>query len=91
NLNVIHIGVKIFIIDKHIDKIFAVRYVIDNYKMKNIITAGDSSVDYNFTSIGKSILPKHASFKHKDSYITEKEGITSTEEILNLIEKEFVN
>lgn len=91
DLKVIHIGVKIFIIDSYIDKIFATKYIIENYNMKNIITAGDSIVDYNFTTIGKSILPKHASFKHKHSYITEKEGITSTEDILTFIEREFVN
>ncbi|MGL4741054.1 MAG: HAD family hydrolase [Sarcina sp.] len=91
NLNILHIGIKIFIIDKNIDKVFAVKYVVDNYNMKNVITSGDSIVDYNFTTIGKSILPKHASFKHKNSYITEKEGITSTEDILTFLESKFVN
>lgn len=85
NLEVIQIKSKIFIIHKRINKIAAVDYIVDKYGIKNLITSGDSIVDEEFTKRGISILPKHASFRHNKSIITEKEGIYSTEEIIEKI------
>lgn len=86
-IKVIHIGVKIFIIDERINKINAVDYIIEKYDIKKLFTAGDSEVDREFTKRGISIIPKHSSFKHENSYITEKEGIFSTEDIINYLRK----
>ncbi|MGL5086863.1 MAG: HAD family hydrolase [Clostridium sp.] len=80
---VIQIGVKIFIINEKINKIYASDYIINKFNMKNIITAGDSEVDEEFTKRGISILPKHASFSHKESIITTKCGIHSTEDMID--------
>lgn len=86
-IKIIHIGIKIFIIDKRINKINAVDYIIKKYDIKKLFTAGDSEVDREFTKRGVSIIPKHSSFKHENSYITEKEGIFSTEDIINYLRK----
>ena len=84
-LIVLRIDAKIFIIHKEIDKVHAVDYIIDKFNIKRLITAGDSEVDEQFTKRGISILPKHSSFKHEKSIITEKNNIKSTEDILEII------
>ncbi|MEN8077859.1 HAD family hydrolase [Clostridioides difficile] len=84
-LIVLRIDAKIFIIHNEIDKVHAVDYVIDKFNIKRLITAGDSAVDEQFTKRGISILPKHSSFKHEKSIITEKNNIKSTEDILEII------
>lgn len=83
------IGRKIFVIHEKIDKSSAVKYFIDKYKVENYILSGDTEVDRRFTSMGKSILPKHASFRHDNSVVTTKPGILSTDEILDYVENEF--
>lgn len=82
---IIHIGIKIFIIDEKINKINAVDYIVKKYKIENLFTAGDSEVDKEFTKMGKAIIPKHGSFRHEEAFITEKEGIFSTEEIIDYL------
>lgn len=84
-LIVLRIDAKIFIIHNEIDKVHAVDYIIDKFNIKRLITAGDSEVDEQFTKRGISILPKHSSFKHEKSIITEKNNIKSTEDILEII------
>lgn len=88
NIKVIHIGVKIFIIDELINKINAVDYLVDKLKIEKLFTAGDSVVDEEFTKRGKAMLPKHSSFKHKNAYVSEKEGIHSTEDLVYFLKKE---
>lgn len=83
---VMQIGVKIFIIHEKIDKIHAVDYIIEKFDINNVFTAGDSEVDIEFTRRGICILPKHSIFKHDDAIITEKDGIYSTEDILDILE-----
>ncbi|MEG1002046.1 HAD family hydrolase [Clostridium sp.] len=82
---IINVHSKIFIINENINKIHAVNYIIRKFNLKNVITSGDSEVDLEFTTKGICILPKHASFKHKEAEVTEKEGIYSTEEILEKV------
>ncbi|WP_297520750.1 HAD family hydrolase [uncultured Clostridium sp.] len=89
NIKVMHIGVKIFIIDERINKIYAVDYIIKKYDIDNLFTAGDSEVDLEFTTRGKAIIPKHACFRHVDAFVTEKEGIHSTEDLIDYLKKEF--
>ena len=84
-LIVLRIDAKIFIIHNEIDKVHAGDYIIDKFNIKRLITAGDSEVDEQFTKRGISILPKHSSFKHEKSIITEKNNIKSTEDILEII------
>lgn len=83
---VMQIGVKIFIIHNNIDKIHAVDYVIEKLNINNIFTSGDSEVDMEFTRRGRCILPSHSIFKHEDAIITKKDGIYSTEDILDILE-----
>ena len=90
NIKVIHIAKKIFIIDERIDKIYAVDYIVNKYKIKNFVTAGDSKVDENFTKRGRAIIPKHASFTHNNAIVTQKEGIESTEDIIEYLQREFI-
>lgn len=84
--NVIKIYAKIFIMNKSINKIFALRYLEKKFNIKELVTSGDTEVDKDFTSRGISILPRHASFTHKNAFITDNEGIYCTEEILNIVE-----
>ncbi|MGL5069398.1 MAG: HAD family hydrolase [Sarcina sp.] len=90
NIKVMHIGVKVFIIDEKINKIYAVDYITKKYKIENLITAGDSEVDFEFTTRGSAVIPKHACFRHDNAFVTEKEGIHSTEDLIDYIKKEFV-
>ncbi|MGL4453052.1 MAG: HAD family hydrolase [Sarcina sp.] len=85
NIKVMHIGVKVFIIDSRINKIHAVDYIVKKYMINNLITAGDSEVDIEFTTRGKAIIPKHACFRHDEAFITEKEGIYSTEDLIEYL------
>lgn len=82
-IEVIKIGVKIFIINEKINKLMATDYIIGKFDMKNIITSGDSQVDREFTKRGVSILPKHSSFIHEESIITLKDGIYATDDLLD--------
>ena len=86
-IKIIHIGIKIFIIDKRINKINAVDYIIKKYNIKKFLQQEIVKLIENLLKRGISIIPKHSSFKHENSYITEKEGIFSTEEIINYLRK----
>ena len=90
NINVLKIEAKIFIIHNRINKVYAVDYIIERFNIKKLITSGDTEVDREFTSRGITILPKHSSFKHEKSIITEKSKIHATEEILDYIEEIIV-
>ena len=91
SLKVIQIEAKIFIIHESINKLPALEYIVDKYKIENLITSGDSVVDKEFTTKGTSILPRHSSFQHENSIITHKSFINSTEDILDEIEKIVCN
>lgn len=84
-IKIIHIGVKVFLIDEKINKINATDYIVDKYNILSLITSGDTIVDKDFTTRGTSIIPAHASFRHENSIITKSKGIKSTEEILEYI------
>lgn len=90
NINVLKIEAKIFIIHNRINKVYAVDYIIEKFNIKKLITSGDTEVDREFTSRGIAILPKHSSFKHEKSIITERSKIHATEEILDYIEEIIV-
>ncbi|WP_297438115.1 HAD family hydrolase [uncultured Clostridium sp.] len=90
SINIMHIGVKVFIIDEKIDKIYAVDYLTNKFSIKNLYTAGDSAVDIEFTKRGKAVLPKHSSFRHESATVTSKEGIYSTEDLINYLKKELI-
>lgn len=91
SIKVIHIGIKIFIIDEKINKLNAVDYLIEKIGINKLFTSGDSIVDEDFTKRGTAILPKHCSFNYKKAYISEKEGIHSTDFLLNYLKKEIVD
>lgn len=90
-VKVIKIKAKIFIINKKINKLKALDYIVDKYGIKHLITSGDSEVDKGFTTRGISILPKHSSFKNENSIITNDSNIKATEEILSEVEKIIFN
>lgn len=85
SIRIIQIGIKVFLIDERINKVNAVDYLIENYNIENLFTAGDSEVDKEFTKRGKALLPNHSSFKHNSAFITKKTGIYSTEEIIEYL------
>ncbi|MEG2353995.1 MAG: HAD hydrolase family protein [Clostridium sp.] len=85
HIEVIKIEAKIFIIHEGVNKLPALDYVVERFKIKRLITSGDSEVDREFTMRGISVLPKHCEFKHKDSIVTKKSAINSTEEILDFV------
>lgn len=87
--NVVQVGRKMFVIHEKIDKKYAVEYLVNKYRINNFITSGDSDADKAFTTMGKAILPKHASFNHASSVLTKESGIYATEEILEFVLKEF--
>ena len=78
------LGIKVFLINRNIDKSFALDYLKDKYGFEDIHTAGDSDYDMEFTSLPyvKAYLPLHSTFTHKNAYISNKKGIESTEDIL---------
>lgn len=79
--------VKVFLINKKIDKANALNYLKEKYNFKYVHTAGDSIYDMKFTGLDYvySYLPKHAEFSHKKAYISKQDGIHSTEDILQQI------
>lgn len=91
NIKIMKIGVKIFIINKNINKIFAVDYLINKIGIKKLITSGDSEADREFTTRGKAILPKHCNFSHENAYITKQEGIYATEHIIDYLNEEIIH
>ncbi len=90
NIRVMQIGAKVFFINENIDKINAVDYIIDRFKIENLITSGDSEVDRMFTTRGISILPKHCSFKSEKAIFTERDGIYSTDDLINILKKHIL-
>ncbi|MGL4990471.1 MAG: HAD family hydrolase [Sarcina sp.] len=91
SIKIMKIGVKIFIINKNINKIYAVDYLINKVGIKKLVTSGDSEADKEFTTRGKAILPKHASFSHENACITKQEGIYATECIIDYLNEEFIH
>lgn len=83
------VGRKMFVIHDKIDKIYAVEYLVNKVGIERFITSGDSEADKKFTSLGISILPKHSSFRHSHSCVTEESGIESTDEIIDFVSKHF--
>lgn len=84
-------GRKIYCLPLGLDKSIALKYLIDTYRIKDFITAGDSIFDESFTALGDSILlPSHASFHHMNACRMEKDGIYSGEELIEkLYQLEF--
>lgn len=87
NFMVGQVAAKVFIINKNINKIKAVDYIIKKYNINKLITSGDSDVDKEFTTRGQAILPKHSTFTHKNAIVTKQKGIYATDELLNIVER----
>lgn len=84
-------GKKIYYIPKWLDKEKAMKYVVDKYNIKDVITAGDSSVDENFVKAGnKCIVPAHATFDTTNCVRTMSKGIMAGEELLSMIKSSIV-
>ena len=87
NFMVGQVAAKVFIINKNINKIKAVDYIIKKCNINKLITSGDSDVDKEFTTRGQAILPKHSTFTHKNAIVTKQKGIYATDELLNIVER----
>lgn len=75
---------KLYIIPKGLDKAVAVKYLIDNYNLSNIITSGDGKVDEQFTKLGQKILlPNNAVFHHLGEHRMNYDDILGGEEIID--------
>lgn len=85
--SVFRTGIKVFIIDKNIDKKFAVNYLNYKYNFKRIYTAGDSEADRLFTEMDGviSLIPDHATFTNNRAIRTKHKGIKASEEILEYL------
>ena len=69
-----------------IDKSIAVKYLIENYHLSDIITSGDSKFDKEFTKLGTHILlPKHSTFSYPSEFRTKSVGTKACEEIFEKI------
>lgn len=79
---------KLYIIPKGLDKAVAVKYLIDNYQLFNIVTSGDGKVDEQFTKLGQKILlPNNAVFHHLGEHRMNYDDILGGEELIdNLLE-----
>lgn len=84
-------GKNIFIMNKNLKKVDAVKHLIKKFNFKDIYTAGDSEPDEEFTGLEgvKTYLPKHATFTHKKAFVTSTKGIEATDEILEKILKDI--
>lgn len=78
---------KFYIVPKGLDKSVALQYLIENYKLKNIITSGDGKVDEKFTEFGLPLLPKKAVFSHDNEIRMINDGIIGGEEIVEKLMK----
>jgi hydroxymethylpyrimidine pyrophosphatase-like HAD family hydrolase len=90
HIRIIQMGFKVFIINKNIDKLHAVDYIIDKFEIENLFTAGDSEPDRCFTRRGISILPKHCSFSNENAIVTEKSGIYATDDLIDILKRHIV-
>lgn len=91
-----HQGRKLYAVPKSINKRDAVKFIADRENIKDIISAGDSNLDFCMSEISKLFLiPKHGELvsktdeNHKNIVITKAEGVFSALEILNKIESYF--
>ncbi len=89
HIRLMQMGVKVFIINKNIDKIHAVDYIRNKFEIENLFTAGDSEADRCFTTRGVSILPKHCSFRNEKSIVTERAGVYATDDLIDIL-KEYI-
>ena len=79
-------GRKLYVIPKFLDKEFAVKYICEEFKNADIITAGDSFVDKAFIELGRiKLLPKHSLLSIDNSIKTHNIGIYAGEEILDIV------
>lgn len=90
-------GRKLYFIPKCVSKNRAVKYVADREGIDEIITSGDSLLDYGMSSISKLFIsPRHGeinSLTDIDRNIvkfTNNSGISASHEILEIILKEII-
>jgi hydroxymethylpyrimidine pyrophosphatase-like HAD family hydrolase len=86
---------KIYVVPKWLDKQIAVKYIIQKYKLQNMIVSGNNLIDKEFLSLEDLtvILPKHAdkTLHSTANIITQAEGIEAGEEILEYVTKSKEN
>lgn len=77
---------KYYIIPKELNKEVAVKYLMKQYGLTNLITSGDGNVDKDFVTLGNYILlPKHTVFQLKNENRINKEKILNCEGIIEKI------
>lgn len=97
NWSMILNGRKLYFIPKYVTKNRAVKYIAEREGVKNIITSGDSLLDYDMASISKLFIsPKHGDINNLDDVdksivkFTKKSGIFASHEILEIVLKEVI-
>lgn len=81
-------GIKVFLLNKKIDKSNAIIYLIEKYNLKGkYFVAGDSNADSKMCNLNfvNSFIPNHATFEAPNAYKSKNEKLLATEEILNKI------
>lgn len=97
NWRMIFSGKKIYFIPKHVNKSEAVKYVAEREDIKNIITSGDSLLDYDMARISSLFIsPLHGEI-HNHSKVdknmvkfTNECGMYASNEILEVVLKEML-
>lgn len=84
-------GRKIYCIPVRLDKMNAVKYLMEQYHIENVYTSGDSVFDEAFTKIGTSLLPAHATMVYKTGYRTKETGMQGGEELIKQLKELYGN
>lgn len=97
NWNMVLNGRKLYFIPKPVSKNKAVEYVAKREGVKNIITSGDSLLDYDMASISNLFIsPQHGDINKSRNIdkgivkFTNKSGICASHEILEIVLKEII-
>ena len=96
NWKMVFSGMKIYFLPKHINKSDAVQYVAEREEINNIITSGDSLLDYDMAGISTLFIsPQHGDiYNHSklDQSIvkfTKESGMLASYEILEFVLNEL--
>lgn len=97
NWKMVTSGRKLYFTPKHVNKGEAVKYVADREGIKNIITSGDSLLDYDMAQISNLFIsPQHGDIYNLSEVdrntvkFTNESGMSASHEILEFVLKEIV-
>ena len=83
-------GRKMYVLPKFLNKVLAVKYLLNRLPKGKIITAGDSSVDELFIQCGNvTIIPQHSHIQKPSAIITNNRKIKAGEDIIKTVYNEY--